>query len=263
MIHNSEQLLTNGERAGSAQQSAQFPTRVGSRKQLGAVPIALGQIREYRTRHALHFHTLQECISKHSNAQIKECNSKHRPNNSAQFPMLAGSTKHGTTRMHFGTLKCTDQGMQLQTTPLQLATVANACKICNACPHTIRMHLQTLKCTDHGMRLQTSPQQLGTVSNARSICKARHSSHGARTNQRMHFETLPECISKDSHAQIEEYGSRNAAILHRSRNIYRSNAVIEEYSSSNANPTQRSRQFLQITCIEMHLVRHLSRAPFR
>ena len=58
---------------------------------------------------------LQECISKHSNAQIKECNSKHRPNN----PMRAGSTKLGTTRMHFQTLKCTDQGMQLQTSPQQ------------------------------------------------------------------------------------------------------------------------------------------------
>ena len=40
---------------------------------------------------------LQECISKHSNAQIKECNSKHRPDN----PMRAGSTKLEITRMHF------------------------------------------------------------------------------------------------------------------------------------------------------------------
>ena len=79
--------------------------------------MAPGQINQeiYRTRHALHFHTLQECISKYSNAQIKECNSKHRPNN----PMRAGSTKLGITRMHFQTLKCTDQGMQLQTSPQQ------------------------------------------------------------------------------------------------------------------------------------------------
>ena len=76
--------------------SAQFSTRAGSTQQHGTVPISPEQIKECRTRHALHFHTLQECVSKHSNAQIKECNSKQRPDNSAQFPARAGSAKLGT-----------------------------------------------------------------------------------------------------------------------------------------------------------------------
>jgi hypothetical protein len=47
-------------------------------------------------------------------------------------------------------------------------------KACIAFPNTTRMHFQRLKCTDQGMQLQTSPQQLGTVPNARRIYKARH-----------------------------------------------------------------------------------------
>jgi hypothetical protein len=66
------------------------------------------------------------------------------------------------------------------------------------------------------------------------------------TDQGMNFQTLQECISKHSNAQIKEYGSRNATpnIAHTPYCTDQlqeciskdSNAQIKEYGSRNATP---------------------------
>jgi hypothetical protein len=106
--------------------------------------------------------------------RIKECNSKHRPNNSEQFP--AGSIqqiKEYRTR----------HALHFQTRKVWISKHSNA----------------QMKEMDQGMQLQTSPQQLGTVP-----------SRIYATDQGMHFQTRKVCISKHSNAQIKENGSRNA-----------------------------------------------------
>jgi hypothetical protein len=115
---------------------------------------------------------LQECISKRSNAQIKECNSKHRPNNAT--PNIAPTTRHRSqlhsTVANAGRIRTTTRHSRQRGQDLkqqlgisdgartdQSRNIQN--KACIAFPHTTRMHFQILKCTDQGMQLQTSPQQ--------------------------------------------------------------------------------------------------------
>ena len=132
-----------------------------SPQQLGTVPNArricnpnnaeqfpagsIQQIKEYRSRHAfsntksIHLQTLK-CTDQ--GKRIKDCNSKHRPNNSEQFP--AGSIRQ-----------------------------IKEYRSWRAFPNTKSMHLQTLKCTDQGKRIKecnskhrpnnATTQQLGTV----------------------------------------------------------------------------------------------------
>ena len=162
--------------------------------------MAPGQINQeiYRTRHALHFHTLQECISKYSNAQIKEwhyknafpniqmhrsrnatpniapttqcaqdlqssalqeciskrsnaqikeCNSKHRPNNAT--PNIAPTTRH-RSQLHNPTTRHTSQRALYRTRhtelerrhPPRLEPAARSAR----CPHTY-IQLACIYCT--------------------------------------------------------------------------------------------------------------------
>ena len=146
--------------------------------------MAPGQINPkiYRTRHALHFYTLQECISKHSNAQIKECNSNIAPTtrHSSQCAQDLQPQQRGTVPSRIYT---TDQGIQIKACIFKHEKYSS--------PNT------QMDNSRNAMQLQTSPQQLGTVP-----------SRIYMTDQGIQIMA---CISKN-----EKYASPNTQ-MHRSR----------------------------------------------
>jgi hypothetical protein len=158
-----------------------------SPQQLGTVPSRIyttDQGIQIKACICMHLQTLK-CTDQ--GKRIKECNSKHRPNNSEQFPTRARSTQ------------------QLGTAPISPGQIKEY-RSRHAFPNTTIMHLQTFKCTDQGKRIKecnskhrpnnsNSSQRAQDLRN-NSVQFPSRQNRSRNTDQGMHFQTLPPTLSR-------------------------------------------------------------------